>query len=63
MSWRGEAGGIAAAQAGHDVIMASNRYTYFDYLQSEDRDTEPLGIGGFISTSRRRTASSRSRRS
>ncbi len=49
MSWRGEAGGIAAAQAGHDVIMASNRYTYFDYLQSEDRDAEPLGIGGFIS--------------
>ena len=37
MSWRGEAGGIAAAQAGHDVIMASNRYCYFDYLQSEDK--------------------------
>lgn len=49
MSWRGEAGGIAAAQAGHDVIMASNRYTYFDYYQSEDRAAEPLGIGGFIS--------------
>ncbi len=36
MSWRGEAGGIAAARAKHDVVMAPNTWTYFDYYQSED---------------------------
>ena len=49
MSWRGEAGGIAAARAGHDVVMAPNTWTYFDYYQSDDRDAEPLAIGGYIS--------------
>ena len=49
MSWRGEAGGIAAAHARHDVVMAPNTWTYFDYYQSEDRDAEPLAIGGYIS--------------
>jgi hexosaminidase len=48
MSWRGENGGITAAQAGHDVVMAPNIYTYFDYYQSEDRDKEPLAIGGYL---------------
>ncbi len=48
MSWRGEAGGIAAARAGHDVVMAPNTYVYFDYYQSEDTDNEPIAIGGFI---------------
>ena len=42
------AGGIAAAQAGHDVVMAPTSHTYFDYLQSRDRAAEPLGIGGFL---------------
>ena len=46
MSWRGEEGGIAAARAGHDVVMTPTKYTYFDYYQSEDRDHEPLAIGG-----------------
>ena len=31
MSWRGVKGGIAAAQAGHDVVMAPTAWTYFDY--------------------------------
>ena len=31
MSWRGMAGGIAAAKAGHDVVMAPTAWTYFDY--------------------------------
>ena len=31
MSWRGMGGGIAAAKAGHDVIMAPTAWTYFDY--------------------------------
>ena len=48
MSWRGTAGGIDAALAGHDVVMAPNSYTYFDHLQSRDRKTEPLSIGGFL---------------
>ncbi len=34
MSWRGTAGGIAAAQAGHDVVMAPTSHTYFDYRQA-----------------------------
>jgi len=48
MSWRGEEGGIAAAKAGHDVVMAPNTYTYLDYYQSEDREGEPLAIGGYV---------------
>jgi hexosaminidase len=44
MSWRGEEGGIAAAKAGHDVVMAPNKPTYMDYAQSELAN-EPPGIG------------------
>jgi hexosaminidase len=33
MSWRGEAGGIAAASQKHQVIMSPNTYCYFDYSQ------------------------------
>lgn len=36
MSWRGIRGGIAAAQAGHDVVMAPTSHTYFDYRQASD---------------------------
>ena len=31
MSWRGMKGGITAAKAGHDVVMAPTEWTYFDY--------------------------------
>jgi hexosaminidase len=48
MSWRGEEGGIAAANAGHDVVMAPSPFTYLDYYQSKDRDKEPLAIGGYL---------------
>ncbi len=47
MSWRGTEGGIAAAQMGHDVIMAPNSHVYFDHYQSADRTYEPLAIGGY----------------
>jgi hexosaminidase len=47
MSWRGEEGGIAAARAGHDVVMAPQKRVYFDHYQSEDKTCEPLAIGGF----------------
>lgn len=36
MSWRGTSGGIAAAKAGHDVVMAPTSHTYFDYRQAPD---------------------------
>jgi hexosaminidase len=48
MSWRGVQGGIAAARAGHDVVMAPTTYTYLDYYQSANRDSEPLAIGGLL---------------
>jgi hexosaminidase len=47
MSWRGEEGGITAARAGHDVVMAPTSPTYFDYYQSTSAD-EPLAIGGHV---------------
>ncbi|MBL0937926.1 MAG: beta-N-acetylhexosaminidase [Gemmatimonadaceae bacterium] len=47
MSWRGMAGGIAAAKSGHDVVMAPGSHTYFDHYQSRDKAREPLAFGGF----------------
>lgn len=47
MSWRGTAGGIAAARGGHDVVMAPDSHTYFDHYQSQEPG-EPLAIGGFL---------------
>lgn len=35
MSWRGMAGGIEAAKAGHEVIMTPNNHTYLDLYQGE----------------------------
>lgn len=45
MSWRGEAGGIAAARMGHDVIMTPGNPCYFDHYQAGP-EGEPLAIGG-----------------
>jgi hexosaminidase len=45
MSWRGEAGGIAAAKEGHDVVMTPNSHMYFDHYQGPPAG-EPLAIGG-----------------
>jgi len=46
MSWRGETGGIAAAQLNHDVIMTpGSGGLYFDHTQSKSIQ-EPLTIGG-----------------
>jgi hexosaminidase len=41
MSWRGTKGGIAAAQAGHDVVMAPEQPTYFDHHQVPPSPLEP----------------------
>ncbi|MBE7517074.1 MAG: family 20 glycosylhydrolase [Chloracidobacterium sp.] len=51
MSWRGEKGGIEAANAHHDVIMTPNTYVYFDYGQG-DPAYEPLNIGSYIPLSK-----------
>lgn len=48
MSWRGVKGGIEAANKGFDVVMTPNRYMYFDYYQSDQKDKEPLAIGGYL---------------
>jgi hexosaminidase len=48
MSWRGTDGGIAAARAGHDVVMAPGSHTYFNYYQVSDTAAEPLAIGGYL---------------
>jgi len=47
MSWRGQEGGITAAKAGHDVIMAPTSHTYFDYYQGPAQ-IEPKAIGGYL---------------
>ncbi len=51
MSWRGTEGGIAAARAGHDVVMSPTSNCYFDYYQG-DPASEPPGIGGYLPISR-----------
>ncbi len=48
MSWRGVDGGIKAAKSGNYAIMAPTTNCYFDYYQSEDKDSEPLAWGGFL---------------
>ena len=35
MSWRGTSGGIAAANADHDVVMSPTSHCYFDYTYKE----------------------------
>ena len=46
MSWRGHAGGINAANMGHDVVMTPHSFVYLDYYQS--KYNEPLSIGGML---------------
>lgn len=46
MSWRGESGGIAAAQQHHDVIMTPGKYVYFDHAQIKNEDS--VTIGGYL---------------
>jgi len=52
MSWRGEAGGIAAAKQDHDVIMSpASAGMYFDLAQSKSPQ-EPLTIGNYAPLSK-----------
>ncbi|MGW2302817.1 beta-N-acetylhexosaminidase [Streptomyces sp. NPDC001809] len=43
-SWRGYGGGIAAAEAGHDVVMCPEQHVYLDHRQAPGED-EPVPIG------------------
>ncbi|MFI9822415.1 beta-N-acetylhexosaminidase [Streptomyces sp. NPDC052013] len=43
-SWRGYQGGIAAARAGHDVVMCPEQQVYLDHRQDAGAD-EPVPIG------------------
>ncbi|MFE1185067.1 beta-N-acetylhexosaminidase [[Kitasatospora] papulosa] len=43
-SWQGYAGGITAAEAGHDVVMCPLQQVYLDYRQDAGPD-EPMPIG------------------
>ncbi|MBR7745754.1 beta-N-acetylhexosaminidase [Undibacterium baiyunense] len=47
MSWRGEAGGIAAAKEGHEVIMTPTAWCYFDAGQGP-KEQELWQLGGEI---------------
>lgn len=49
MSWRGTAGGIKAAKAGHDAVMSPEDPLYFDHRQSTS-PRHPPGFGGNIET-------------
>lgn len=51
MSWRGEQGGIDAANAGHDVIMTPGAFMYFDSYQTNPIG-QPEAIGGFLPLSK-----------
>ena len=44
MSWRGTEGGLAAARAGHDVVMCPHQHVYLDYKHYEG-DDEPGWLG------------------
>lgn len=48
-SWRGTKGAIAAANAGHDVVMCPDIAAYLDYRQSDD-PAEPIPVGIVLST-------------
>ena len=48
MSWRGEAGGIASAKAGHEVVMSPNSAAYLDLKQGDPATEPPLGYSQLL---------------
>ncbi len=42
-SWRGYSGGVAAARAGHDVVMCPEQQVYFDHRQADGDEPFPIG--------------------
>ncbi|UXX79122.1 family 20 glycosylhydrolase [Reichenbachiella carrageenanivorans] len=51
MSWRGEEGGIAAANAENDVVMAPGAWMYLDKYEG-DYKIDPVSIGGHLPLSK-----------
>lgn len=51
MSWRGTAGGIAAAKQKHQVVMTPSSHVYFDHYQGS-QELEPLAISGYTPLSK-----------
>lgn len=51
MSWRGEEGGLKAAQSGHQAIMTPGGYCYFDQYQDAPA-TQPEAISGYLPLSK-----------
>lgn len=47
MSWRGEEGGIAAVNSGHEAIMTPGAYCYLDSYQDAPY-SQPEAIGGYL---------------
>lgn len=52
MSWRGLQGGIAAAHAGHKVVMTPIDYCYLNFYQSTNHEYEPFSFDGYVPLSR-----------
>ena len=50
MSWRGTAGGIKAAKAGHDAVMSPEKPLYFDHRQSSSPQHPPGFANGNVET-------------
>lgn len=48
MSWRGTEGAVKASAMGHDAILTPATICYFTASQTENRDGEPYGAGGFL---------------
>ena len=46
-SWRGTVGALAAARAGHDVVLCPDTSVYLNYRQS-DRPDEPIPVGTIL---------------
>ena len=47
MSWHGVGGAVAAAKAGHDVILSPTSNAYLDYAQTRRKGQPPTG-GGYL---------------
>lgn len=52
MAWRGTDHIASSANAGHDVIGASNSYNYLDYYQRQNTFEEPFLIGHYLPLSK-----------
>ncbi len=48
MSWRGREGGMAAAEQGHEAVMCPTTHCYLDHYQSQDTQSEPPAMTGFL---------------